>query len=114
MQYRWIENVKSMGQLARWPAVFKYMAPFLSRSIKKRMDVVGIGQHSPTEIYQMTEDDLRAVSLMLGNKKFFCGDEPCEDDCAIFGMLSQVLWGAPGSSFEKLANGIKEMIFYYS
>lgn len=36
--------------------------------------------HTPTEIYQMTEDELRAISVLLGNKKSICGDEPSEDD----------------------------------
>lgn len=81
------------------------MLPIIGRDVKKRMEANGIGLHSPTEIYQITGDNLRAVSEMLGSKKFICGDEPCEDDAAIFGMLSQAVWGAPGSSFEKLAHG---------
>lgn len=53
----------------------------------------------------MTSDDLRAVSVILGNKKFICGDGPCEDDCAIFGVLAQCVWGLPGSCYENLVHG---------
>lgn len=33
------------------------------------------------------------------------GDKAIEADCAVFGMLSQFLWNAPGSPFEQLLNG---------
>lgn len=69
----------------------------------------GIGKHVPTEIYEMTEDDLQTLSSVLGNKKFFGGDEPCEDDCAIFGGIAQALWAAPGSPFERLMLGNNQL-----
>jgi len=27
-----------------------------------------------------------------GKNKFICGDSPCQEDCAIFGMLAQFHW----------------------
>ncbi len=34
------------------------------------------------------------------------GDKAIEVDCAMFGMLSQLLWNSPGSPFEQLLHGI--------
>ncbi|CAL8096531.1 unnamed protein product [Orchesella dallaii] len=65
----------------------------------------GIARHSEDDIVQIISDDLRALSKVLGNKKFILGDEPCEDDCAIFGELAQALWCMPGSPYEELLNG---------
>ncbi|ODM93959.1 hypothetical protein Ocin01_12720 [Orchesella cincta] len=65
----------------------------------------GIGRHSEDDIERIMSEDLHALSKVLGNKKFILGDEPCEDDCAIFGELAQVLWCMPGSPYEKLLNG---------
>ncbi len=87
------------------PKIFKYMMPLLMRNMKKKMDQNGIGKHTRSEIYQMTEDDIRTVATVLGNKKFMGGDVPCEEDCAIFGMVAQAVWGLPGSSFERLVDG---------
>ena len=33
------------------------------------------------------------------------GDKAIEADCAVFGILSQLLWNCPGSPFEQLLNG---------
>jgi hypothetical protein len=49
--------------------------------------------------------DLRALSHLLANKKFILGEEASENDCAVFGMLAQALWGTPGSPYEKLLKG---------
>ncbi|CAL8068941.1 unnamed protein product [Orchesella dallaii] len=105
IQYRFIDNVKAVPQLMKIPAMFKLLLPLQSWRLKQRMIDNGIGKHTPTEIYQMTEADLHTVSGVLGSKKFFGGDEPCEDDCAIFGCVAQAVWGLPGSSFERLCHG---------
>jgi len=80
----------------------KFVAGFI---VRRSANAHGIGRHSEKEIVQLVSKDIRTVSKILGNKKFILGDEPCEDDCAIFGMLAQFLWGLPGSPYEKLVNG---------
>jgi len=103
--FRLIENIGAMPQLFKIPTALKLLLPIMKWRVQNRLNSNGIGKHTPTEIYQMTEEDLRTVSTLLGNKKFFGGDEPCEDDCGIFGVLAQAVWGLPGSSFERLAHG---------
>jgi hypothetical protein len=105
IHYRMVENASGITQLIKLPTPFKFLMPLMKWQVKKRLDSNGMGKHTPTEIYQMTEDDLHTVSTLLGNKKFFGGDEPCEDDCGVFGCLAQAVWGAPGSTFERLVNG---------
>jgi len=106
VQYRFMENFAGFSQLFKMPTMVKLVvAPMLRCRIKKRMDSNGMGKHTPTEIYQMTQDDLRTVATLLGKKKFLGGDEPCEDDCGVFGMIAQTVWGFPGSTFERLVHG---------
>lgn len=33
------------------------------------------------------------------------GDQPVEVDCAIFGLLAQIVWNSRGSPYEPLVNG---------
>lgn len=40
------------------------------------MRATGIGVHTPEEIVQMGQDDLKVLQDMLGDKTFFFGDEP--------------------------------------
>jgi hypothetical protein len=65
----------------------------------------GMGRHNAEDVQQLVTDDLKAVSLILGKKKFILGETACEDDCAIFGQLVQVLWGIPGTAQENLLHG---------
>lgn len=112
VHYRFLDNPSSLPNLMNIPTLFKIIfLPLMGMRIKKRLESNGIGLHTPTEIYQMTEQDLRTVSTLLGNKKFFGGDEPCEDDCAVFGMIGQAVWGLPGSNFERLVNGNSKIKF---
>lgn len=106
--YRLVENISNFGQLMKipLPAIGKVlMMPYHKCKTLKRLEAIGIGLHSRSEIYQITEDSLRALSHILGNKKFICGDEPCEEDAAIFGIVSQNVWAMHGSSYEKLVHG---------
>ncbi|XP_076439600.1 failed axon connections homolog [Babylonia areolata] len=57
----------------------------------------GIGRHSDAEIWSIAVKDLQALSDFLGEKKYFLGDEPRGVDCALFGMLCQILYHMPGS-----------------
>ncbi len=46
-----------------------------------------------------------AYDYVSGEKLFLMGAEPCETDCAIFGMLSQIKWHMPGSPHETIMKG---------
>ncbi|ODM89382.1 hypothetical protein Ocin01_17300, partial [Orchesella cincta] len=105
MQYRVVDNINSLHKLMKIPTILKPLLPIQLRQTKQKMVGQGIGAHSPEDIYQMTEADLHTASAMLGSKRFFSGDEPCDDDCGIFGLVAQAVWGMPGSSFERLCDG---------
>ncbi|CAL8096583.1 unnamed protein product [Orchesella dallaii] len=100
---RMIYNDRSkFSVLADMPLVLFY---FMRHILKKRFWEQGIGRHSHEEVTQIMTKKLQAVSTLLGNQKFFGGDEMCEDDCGIFAVLAQCLWGLPDSPYEKLMNG---------
>ena len=93
------ENVK---QVTNMPSL-ALMA--LKRVVKGRAVTQGIGGHAPEDIVQIISKDLRTVSKILGKKRFILGEEPCFEDAAIFGQLSECCWGLPNSPYEKLVNG---------
>lgn len=97
-----MENLSAIKDLMKIPMSYRPFFSFLSRRIKKSLETQGFGLHTLSEQHEMASDDLVAASNILGSKPFFGGDVPCEEDCAIFGVLSQMLWAAPGSPYEKL------------
>ncbi|XP_071099367.1 failed axon connections homolog [Haliotis cracherodii] len=64
----------------------------------------GIGRHSETEVTHIAVGDLKALSDFIGDKRFLLGDTPCQEDCAVFGILAQVVWQMPGSDGERAVN----------
>jgi len=68
---------------------FKKFQGFIMRFKSK---IHGIGRHSIEEFTEFAAQDLKALSNILGDKKFFNGDEPTNIDCAMFGHLVQFVY----------------------
>jgi len=62
----------------------------------------GVGRFAKEQFVKFMLDDMRAVSAIIGRKKFLLGDRPCQDDFAVFGQLAQAMWGLYDSPYEKL------------
>ena len=79
------------------PILFKLpvVKQLLKRQMRNMTYTVGVGRHSNEEIAEMMKHDLSVLSELLGDKKFFMGDEPCELDAAVFGQLAQYRWHTP-------------------
>jgi hypothetical protein len=56
----------------------------------------GYGRHSENEVVQIGKDDLKAINDYIGNKKFIMGDEICDLDASVFGMLTQFVYHDKG------------------
>lgn len=53
----------------------------------------GFSRHSESELWQFSFDDLKALSVLLGDQRYFFGQkEPALLDCAVFGHLGQFLY----------------------
>ncbi|XP_037029197.1 failed axon connections homolog isoform X2 [Bradysia coprophila] len=90
--------------------------PLAWRSIVSRFNAMawaqGIGRHSYDEIVEMMHSSCEALSIILGNKKFLLGDEPCEDDAAVFGLLAQALYSSPGAPFHAMFEKCPNIVQY--
>lgn len=65
----------------------------------------GLGRHTQDEVISIMNDDLRALSSFLGDKQFLTGNEPCSDDCGVFGMVAQFVWNDLTSPYAKIIQG---------
>ncbi|XP_070539584.1 failed axon connections homolog [Ptychodera flava] len=103
---RWFDKQTKFETLAPNSFIYTWViATYLKNGAKKNMHGHGIGRHSKEEIYHIAEKDIRALSVFLGDKCFLFGDEPCEEDCAVFGLLSQFVWQSPATPQEALVKG---------
>lgn len=42
-------------------------------------------------MYQIVFEDMRAIETFLGDKKFLFGDQVCNEDASLFGMMAQIV-----------------------
>ena len=73
------------------PLTLKHMVG----KIIKQAEAQGIGRHSEEEVLKMAVEDLRALSVFLGDKPFMMGDKPSLIDCVLFGFVVVFLYTFP-------------------
>ncbi len=101
--WRWVEDFGGIGKVFDLNPFQKFLYGLLiGRKIKANVLANGIGAHSKVEMHRLIQDDLRAVSGVLGPNRFIAGNHVSEEDCAVFGMLAQCLWALPGSPYETI------------
>ncbi len=85
------------------PPVIRSIVPnILRKQIRKDLHSHGMGRHTPAEIRQLGEDDVRALSAWLGDKPWFTGDHPTELDASAYGMIAQLLWTPSNPDLKKV------------
>ena len=94
--------------------IFRFI---MSRTLFGQTFAHGVGRHSKEEILNWMKDDLRTTSRILGDKKYMTGDKPCVEDCGIFGLIVQVVYGMPDSPYDEFVksnyNGNKFQYLFF-
>lgn len=84
----------------------KLFIRFAVRNVKGTLRTQGVGRHSPDEVQQIVAKDLKAVSTILGSKKYFLTDTHVTAfDAAVFSQLAVGYYMAPLSHHCKLMKG---------
>lgn len=47
-------------------------------------------------MYEIGTTDLKALNIFIGNKKFLMGDNSCNEDASLFGILAQSVYNGKG------------------
>ena len=65
--------------------------PLVRRNIANWLHGQGFSRHSDHDIVVIIEEALEALSITLGDKPYFNGDEPTVADPAVFGILDALM-----------------------
>eukprot|EP00058_Branchiostoma_floridae_P024685 XP_002610175.1 hypothetical protein BRAFLDRAFT_216960 [Branchiostoma floridae] len=71
---------------------FSYFVLCFLKVMQTKLYHQGVGRHSKTEVYQLGNADIRALSALLGDKPFLMGTKPTTVDASVFGQLAQVVY----------------------
>ncbi|XP_077982058.1 failed axon connections homolog [Glandiceps talaboti] len=102
---RWIDKRSTFSTLLPSSCIVGLAVKLTRGGLRKKLKAHGIGLHSEEDIYHIAEKDIRALSVFLDDKNFLFGEEPCEEDCAIFGLIAQMVWQLADSPQEALVKG---------
>lgn len=70
------------------PPVLRWIVPkVMLRQLRAQLHARGLGRHDEAEIIAQGKADLLALSRLLGDRSFFCGDRPSSIDACVFGFL---------------------------
>ncbi|XP_065649132.1 failed axon connections homolog [Hydra vulgaris] len=62
------------------------------RKMKNILEVQGTANHLKDEVYHIAEEDIKALSILLGEKEFLLGSKMTSYDCSLFGLFANILW----------------------
>ena len=115
--FRWLDPVN----FAKGPAHFFDQAPeairdTLRQDVQERvaeiLKAVGVARHTPEEIVWLGERSLMALSVMLGDKSYLFGDQPCGTDATAFAVMAGLLTPFFDSSLRRRAESYTNLVDY--
>ncbi len=94
------------------PVVRDLVAAYARRQMRAQLRGQGIGRHSESEIFQLGQRDLTALSDFLGDEAFFLSDVPTTLDASAFGLLSTLLWAPIESPLKEHARRLENLVAF--
>lgn len=91
-------HVKEVLKKIMPPLIGSFIIKKLRKGFLSSIKAQGVARHSREEIIKLLSDDLRAVSVLLGEKKYFAGDRASSIDATMYGFMIQqyyVPWKTP-------------------
>jgi len=114
---RWIDehswNKVKTAFFAKFPFHLKLIIPPLARkgvidACKKQ----GLLNHSHNEIIAIANHSFQALSDLLGQKKYFFGEQPCSFDATAFAFLAQTIMVELDHEINKKARSYPNLVQY--
>ena len=97
----------------RAPALIR---PIIIHMIRKKMRQTlwsqGFGRHSEAELHLLFEKGIAALAVILGDKPYFGGAQPCGADATLFGFLASFLGTTFSSVFGETVKSYPNLVAY--
>ena len=94
---RWIDSDYSkhwqqmLIQSSKMPVfIFKIICKVMVKNVTKQLDGHGVGRMAKEEVYGLAQQDLQALSVFLGNKRYFFHDSPTLLDHVVYSLVTSI------------------------
>ncbi|CAG5118262.1 unnamed protein product, partial [Candidula unifasciata] len=111
--FRWVHD-KTVKMVRLTMPNSSFVIWLIRRKCKAALHYQGIGRHSKEEVTHILMTDLQTLADYLGDKQFMMGPTPCEVDCSVFGILTQLIWHASDDVLENLVQEKFPSLYAYT
>jgi len=95
------------------PVPLKYFLPNVIRKATHKVLIgMGTGRLTRDEIIQLAKEDLNALSIFLGNKKYFMGEKISSVDCIVYGFITVLVDTSMSIIITEYSKTIKNLVDY--
>ena len=117
LYFRWVDpqgwQITNKIFFVQLPFYLKIFLPNqVQKYMKKMLYCQGIGRHNAAEIYQFAVNDLNALSILLGTKKYFLGEQPASIDATAYGFLANIFFAPFELPIKKYALSLTNLAEY--
>ncbi len=114
---RWLRDdtwpLLKQAFFGKLPIPLRYIVPGIVRKgVAKSIKGQGLGRHSNEEITQVCKNSFEALTELLGEQKYFFGENPSSFDAAAFALLAQFILVDYANPVNELARTFKPLIDY--
>ena len=93
------------------PALLKLFVPnVIRKSVKKNLYGQGLGRHSESEIQAIAKQIFLSLSVLLGEKSYFFGEQISSFDVTVYAHLSEFITVDFSNEFNELARSYPNLI----
>ena len=93
------------------PALLKLFVPnVIRKSVKKNLYGQGLGRHSESEIQAIAKQSFLSLSVLLGEKIYFFGEQISSFDVTVYAHLSEFITVDFSNEFNELARSYPNLI----
>lgn len=98
---------------AKLPSIAKYIIPnAVRKQMKKTAYAQGIGRHTLDEVLQMGYKTIDAIAVILGEKKYFHGEELTSIDATAFAFLANIIWLPYNDKLKTYLSNYKNLVTF--
>ena len=101
---------EAFGKLSSFEKLF--IPKLIRKATIKSLYFQGTGRHSYDEVLEMGYKTLDAIALILGNKKYFHGNEITSIDVTAFAFLANIVWVPYEDSLKNQVHKHKDMLTF--
>lgn len=90
----------------------KIVAKIARSATRKQINGHGMGKHSDEEVHLIAQRSLKSLSVILADKPYFFGDQPCTFDVTAFAMISSLTLSTLETKLNDIARQYKNLVSF--